>query len=212
MFYFQNFSDIQKKSDTDIKKNSRQNTDTANWVDEYGDYLYGIALLRVGGDTQTAEDIVQDTFIAALKALDSFEGKSTERTWLVSILKRKIIDFYRKNKRFVYLDQDGEVEALPDFEHTGKQKGTWKPEYSPENWHENPVDLIEKREFQEVLRKCIGNLPKNLEAVFTIREIDGWTTEDICKEFKISPSNLWVMLHRARTQLRRCLEKLWFIK
>lgn len=211
MFFFQNFSDKPKESDMDIKNHIRQNTDTDNWVDEYGDYLYGIAILRVG-EAQTAEDIVQDTFMAALKALDSFKGKSTERTWLVSIMKRKIIDFYRKNKRFVYFDLDGEVEALPDFEQTGKQRGTWKPEYTPEDWHENPADLIEKREFQEVLQKCIRNLPENLGAVFSIREIDGWAAEDICKEFKISPSNLWVMLHRARTRLRRCLEKLWFTK
>lgn len=209
MFFYHFFSDIQIKSDFDKKEGNLQNTNSDNWVNEHGDYLYGIALLRVG-ERQVAEDIVQDTFMAALKALDSFEGKSTERTWLVSILKRKIIDFYRKNKRIVYFDKDGEVENLPDFHNTGQLRGIWKPEYAPENWQENPLEAMEKKEFQDILQECIRNMPKNLAAIFTIREIDGWKTEDICKEFNISSSNLWVMLHRSRTLLRRCLEKNWF--
>lgn len=209
MFYFQNYSDLAKPTESGKTGDTKRISNTENWVDEHGDYLYGIALLRVG-DKQVAEDIVQDTFMAALKALDSFEGKSTERTWLVSILKRKIIDFYRKNKRFIYFDHDGDTDELPYFHHTGQMRGTWKAKYAPDNWDKNPLDALERSEFREVLQICIRNLPENLAAIFTLREIDGWSTEDICKELEITASNLWVMLHRSRTRLRRCLEERWF--
>lgn len=209
MFFFQSFTDLQEESEPDESKAKQQKVSSDKWVDEHGDYLYGLAVQRVG-DPRAAEDIVQDTFMAGLKALDSFQGRSTERTWLVSILKHKIIDFYRKNKRFVYFDQDGDPEESAAFYHSGRLKGTWKPEFAPKEWFENPVDALEKKEFQDILQKCIRNLPKNLAAVFTIREMDGWSTEDICKELNISQSNLWVMLHRSRMQLRRCLEKNWF--
>jgi RNA polymerase sigma-70 factor (ECF subfamily) len=184
-------------------------SNSENWVNDYGDYLYSIALLRVG-DSQVAEDMVQETFMAALNAADTFEGKSSERTWFVSILKCKIIDYYRKNQRFVRFTQEGDATELPDFQTEGEMKGSWKTEYGPSDWGDNPLKSLEESEFQSVLQKCISELPRNLAAIFTIREIEDWKTEDICKEFEITPSNLWVRLHRARTQLRHCLELNWF--
>jgi RNA polymerase sigma-70 factor (ECF subfamily) len=184
-------------------------SDSENWVNDYGDYLYSIAWHRVG-DVQIAEDMVQDTFMSALKAADSFEGKSSERTWFVSILKRKIIDYYRKNQRFVRLTQEDDENQLPDFQKEGEMKGSWKPENGPADWGDNPLKSLEESEFQTVLHQCMSDLPQNLAAIFTIREIEGWKTKEICKEFKITPSNLWVMLHRARTLLRHCLELNWF--
>jgi len=184
-------------------------SNSENWVNDFGDYLYNIALLRVG-DVQVAEDMVQDTFISALKAADTFKGNSSERTWFVSILKRKIIDYYRKNRRFVPLTQNDDADDLPYFQPEGGMKGSWKPDSGPTDWGDDPLKSLEKSEFQSVLQKCISDLPQNLAAIFTVREIEDWKTEDICKEFEITASNLWVMLHRARTQLRHCLEVNWF--
>ena len=180
-----------------------------NWVDAYGDYLYNIALLRLG-DVQVAEDLVQETFISALKAADSFKGNSSERTWFVSIIKRKIIDYYRKNRRFVPLSPNNDNTDLPYFQTEGRMKGSWEPESGPTDWGDDPLESLEKGEFNSILQKCISDLPKNLAAIFTVREIEGWKTEEICKEFEITSSNLWVMLHRARAQLRHCLEINWF--
>jgi RNA polymerase sigma-70 factor (TIGR02943 family) len=157
-------------------------SDSENWVNDYGDYLYSIAWHRVG-DVQIAEDMVQDTFMSALKAADSFEGKSSERTWFVSILKRKIIDYYRKNRRFVRLTQEDDANELPDFQTDGEMKGSWKPEYGPDDWGDNPLKSLEESEFQIVLHQCMSDLPQNLAAIFTIREIEGWKTKEICKEF-----------------------------
>lgn len=179
------------------------------WVDKYGDYLFRFALLRLH-DQQSAEDMVQETFLAALKGYDSFLGKSSERTWLVGILKRKIIDHYRKNSRFVSLKTEDEVKTLPDFIDNGKRQGRWRESFAPQSWEENPDNAMEQAEFRLVLQRCINGLTKKLGVLFTMREIDNKNTEEICKELNISASNLWVMLHRARTQLRRCLEINWF--
>ena len=199
--FFLAFSENVSKNGKPAHKGMIPLSNSENWVNDYGDYLYSIARLRVG-DVRVAEDMVQDTFMAALKAADTFEGKSSERTWFVSILKRKIIDYYRKNSRFVRLTQEDEVTNLPDFQTEGEMKGSWKPEYGPADWGDS--------EFQTALHQCMRDLPQNLAAIFTIREIEGWKTKEICKEFKITPSNLWVMLHRARTLLRHCLERNWF--
>lgn len=177
------------------------------WVDDHGDYLFRIALLRVQ-DRRLAEDMVQETFLAALKARDSFEGRSSERTWMVSILKRKIIDHYRKNSRFAPLDSD--AAPPPDFNEYGDRQGRWKEGFAPVDWGENPLQSLEQNQFRESLQKCISRLRENMAAVFTLREIDGKSTEEICKELEISASNVWVLLHRARTDLRRCLEMNWF--
>jgi RNA polymerase sigma-70 factor (ECF subfamily) len=179
------------------------------WVDRHGDYLFRIALIRVH-DKQLAEDMVQETFFAALKAINSFKGKSSERTWFVSILKRKIIDHFRKSSRIVSLEDESSGESLPDFNAHGKRQGRWKEVYAPMDWGESPLQSLEKNEFQNILQNCIAGLPENMAVVFTMREIDGINTEEICKELNITTSNVWVLLHRARTNLRRCLEIHWF--
>ena len=179
------------------------------WVDDYGDYLYRFALLRVH-NTHLAEDMVQETFLAALKSAAAFEGRSSEKTWLVGILKRKIIDHYRKNARTTgFADQSG-AEDVSDFQSEGREKGHWKLSAAPSEWGKNPQKFLENKDFNEVLLRCLAYLPRSLAAVFAAREMEGWKSDEICKEFSISTSNLWVMLHRARTQLRKCLDINWF--
>ncbi len=190
-------------------REDRPLSDPESWVESHGDYLYRFALLRVH-HTELAEDMVQETFLAALKSTAGFEGRSSERTWLVGILKNKIIDHYRKNARMVGFSETFSAEDLPDFQSDGKGKGHWKPASAPSGWGRNPQKFLESTEFNTVLALCLGYLPRQLATVFSAREIEGWKTEKICKEFSITTSNLWVMLHRARAKLRRCLDVNWF--
>ena len=179
------------------------------WVEEHGDYLYRYAYLRVN-NKGLAEDLVQDTFLSALKSYESFGQRSSIRTWLVSILRNKIIDHYRKAVR----RKDVEVENDPeqDFYEEGPMSGRWKEDRAPADWNIHPEHSFQQSEFMHILHQCLEILPKRVSAVFVLRELEGQESDEICNELDISSSNLWVMLHRARTQLRRCLESNWFGK
>lgn len=186
---------------------STQLLNPAQWVDLYGDYLFNFAISRVY-DTEVSEDLVQETFFSAVKAKDSFLGKSSEKTWLTSILKRKIIDYYRKNarnKEVKLLDKD------ETFQVEGVMKGHWQNGQVPNEWSFDESTLLENAEFFGVLKSCLGKLPPRWAAVFNMKEIDEMETEDVCNELDITPSNLWVMMHRAKVQLRKCIEKNWFM-
>ena len=191
--------------DAKLKNNSPVNPQ--DWVDRHGDYLFQYALLRLNNNTQLAEDLVQDTFLSAIKAASTYQGKSAERTWLVSILKNKIIDHYRRNKNNLFEQSDFQNE---EFIEQGSQAGAWKPQLAPQDWGDTPEKAFEQQEFTSIFRKCLATLPQNLAAVFALRELDGLDTDLICKKLSISASNVWVILHRARTSLRRCLEINWF--
>lgn len=179
--------------------------DPSEWVDRYGDYLFRFAMLRVR-DRAKAEDLVQETFLAALKGRDSFSGGSSEMTWLTGILKHKIFDLYRRQSREAPLPAGD----LPDAEEEGPfdARGHWAAR--PENWGGDPEELLSQGAFFEQLGKCIEALPPNQANAFTLREIDGADTKEICKVLGISETNLWVILHRARARLRDCLEANWF--
>ena len=182
-----------------------------NWVDEHGNYLYNFAIVRVN-DRDKAEDLVQETFLAGLKAKDKFQGKSSERTWLISILKRKIIDTYRKqysSKVSSMADYEQNI-ADGDFYRTEDPfKGHWLEGKGPHSNSLLPEGEIEQDELREVIRLCIKNLPPNLAAAFVMKMIDEADSEEICKELGITSSNLWVMLHRARLKMRSCVENKW---
>jgi RNA polymerase sigma-70 factor (ECF subfamily) len=181
--------------------------DPERWVEEHGDCLYGFALARVR-KPEVAEDLVQETLIAAFKARDRFQGRSKERSWLVGILKNKIVDHYRKLGR----EQNFTDLAFFSDEQGGKfQDDFWIHELGPQEWRKS--DEVEHREdFWKTLRDCMGKLPPKVAAVFMLRELDGLGTEEICATLLLSQSNLWVMLHRARMALRQCLESNWFEK
>lgn len=182
------------------------------WVQEYGDTLFGFAALRVR-DRVIAQDLVQETFLAAIKARDSFGGRSTERAWLFGILRNKLIDYYRLQGREVPL---ADLESiLPEeqgaFGASGLTKDGWVHGVGPKAW-ETPEEILSSKEFQEVLKRCLSRLPDKVAQVFVLREIDGISSDEICKDLEVSPNNVWVMLHRARMGLRRCLEVHWFGK
>ena len=179
------------------------NPDT--WVDQYGDALYRYALMRLKNPA-VAEDMVQETFLAALKARDRFAGKSAEKTWLIGILKHKIIDHFRKSKR-EYVVEDINAEADRQ-DHFFDPQGSWN---TPIRQWERPNEALEQEEFWQVFSACVSALPTHLADLYILREINGLQTDELCKVLEISTTNnMWVMLSRARMRLRRCLESHWF--
>lgn len=175
------------------------------WVDQYGDYLYRYALTKLH-DSATAQDVVQETFLAAVKGMNRFTGKSSERTWLIGILKHKIVDYVRKASRERSYEDVSQAEGRVDD--YLDRKGHWKT--GEPDWRVNPRKAFEQQEFWAVFESCLGKLQDRLQAVFTLRELEGCSAEEICRELDISSTNLWVMLHRARSRLKTCLEHHWF--
>lgn len=176
-----------------------------DWLNEHGDYLYRFALARLR-DSHQAEDAVQETMLAAIKS-NSFEGGSTARTWLTGILKHKIIDIQRKQIREQPLsdliDLDESDTSMDDF---FDQHGHWLDK--PQEW-DMPDSALEQKQFLAILSKCIDKLPVKLATLFMMRDVQEVDNENICKELKITTTNAWVMLYRARMGLRKCLEMNW---
>lgn len=188
-----------------------QSPDPGRWLDDHGNYLFKYAVFRLRDDV-VAEDAVQETFLAALKAYEKFEGRGSERTWLVGILKHKIVDHFRRVSRETPIGES--AEEAPDhhefFERIDEWKGHWNNDYAPTDWHATPAELIERSDFWNVFSDCLSPLPQRTASAFTLREVDGLTSEEICEMLSITVNNLWVMLHRARLHLRNCLEVNWF--
>ena len=177
----------------------------AQWVKRYGDVLYNYAVYRVFSSPM-AEDLVQETFLSAFDARESFKGNSTERTWLIAILKRKIIDYFRKKSQ---KDNKEISEEYHYFNPEGEAKKGWIAEKLPEEWSLNIEQVIENKELYDILNRCLSHLPAQWAACFSLKSIEEIPSEEVCKEMDITPSNLWVILHRARLKLRECFEKFW---
>ena len=175
-------------------------------------YLYRYALSKLRR-AESADEVVQDTLMAALTGQATFRGESALRTWLTGILKHKIVDCQRREARdplrrsgAPHVDMDSEYEDTGDtlFDSAG---GWVTP---PSTWA-NPEQCLENDRFREVLDSCLAALPAATARAFYLREVEGLTTEEICEQLGISESNCWVMLHRARMSLRRSLEERWFL-
>jgi len=187
-----------------MSTNTKHTLAPDKWVQLYSDYLFNYTITRVSG-SEIAKDLVQETFFSGLKAMKNFKGLASERTWLVSILKRKIIDHYRKIN-----SKKGKAEVRMNFYKDGENEGEWIEERAPNTWAEDTDSGIENEELKAALEYCIDKLPEKYGMVFNMKTIQGFETEEICKELDITSSNLWVIIHRARTQLRRCMEDNWF--
>ncbi|NNE77047.1 MAG: sigma-70 family RNA polymerase sigma factor [Pricia sp.] len=175
-----------------------------NWVDLYADYLFNYAVGRVS-DSEIAKDLVQETFFAGLKSAKNYKGDAAERTWLIAILKRKVIDHYRKiNSR------KGKAEIRMNYSPQTDAEGDWLEEKVADPFSSFENDAIENEELGLAIQSCISKLPKKQALVFKMKTIQGIGTEEICNELGINPSNLWVMIHRARTSLMGCLNQNWF--
>jgi len=176
--------------------------DPQRWVSEHGNVLFKYAMARMH-NRDVAEDLVQEALLAALKSADSFKGNSTERTWLVGILKHKLLDHLRKAGRerpSDTLDDRLEDEFFDD-------RGRWK--IRPAKWTVDPHEALKQEDFRLVFEKCLEEAPERLARVFVLRELDELESDEICKLLEVTSTNLWVMLHRARLKLRQCLELNW---
>lgn len=169
----------------------------AGWVDNHSDALYRFALSKVN-DQNDVEDLLQETFLAALNAHSKFRGDSSVRSWLIAILRLKIYDHYRKKgargENFELLPR----EDLPDRRESLRA------------WNGDAARALENEELWRQFRECTDSLPATLSQAFLMREMDGLSTKTVCEILKIKPGNLSMRLYRARTLLRDCLDKNWF--
>lgn len=173
------------------------------WVDRYADYLYNYTIVRVN-DPVVAQDLISETFLSALKSQKTYKGEASERTWLIAILKRKIIDYYRKMS-----SKKGRAEVHIAYRNEDSE-GDWLEQNAADPFDRNAENKMENEELGLAILECLEQLPEKQAEIFKMKTLDGYDTEAICKEFDITPSNLWVIIHRARKTLAECLEKNWF--
>lgn len=171
------------------------------WVDNYADSLYAFAKARVSS-ADVAKDIVQETFLSAWKARDGYRGDASEKNWLFTICRNKITDHYRKaSTQLEDLSVDDDNSHFED-------SGHWNMTNNTGRW--DAAAQVDSKEFYKILNACKDNLKELQKAVFVMKYLDDMDTEEICKELNISSSNYWVLMHRAKLQLRDCLGKNWF--
>ncbi|HYE37358.1 sigma-70 family RNA polymerase sigma factor [Methylocaldum sp.] len=183
-------------------------SDPADWLDLYGDTLYRYALFRIH-DEQLAEDLVQETLLAALKASERYTGNASEKTWLIGILKHKIIDLFRKSSHETAENVDDEA-IYQSMEACFDEQGHWQIDIG--KWS-RPEKALEQEQFWRVLSDCVERMPPRLARLFVLREIEGMESDEVLEIMQVSTTNnLWVMLSRMRLQLRNCLDVHWFHK
>ncbi|WP_074490625.1 sigma-70 family RNA polymerase sigma factor [Mucilaginibacter polytrichastri] len=182
--------------------------DPQQWVAKYADYLYSYAVTRIN-DGELARDLVQETFLAALEKAAKFEGRSSESTWLTAILKNKIIDIYRKKSSGLLKRQEVPVEVSESDDFFEVDDGHWKVQHQPQAFGLEVYNPLIGKEFDHILKQCMQKLPVLWLSVFTMKHMDEETTETICSELRVTPANYWVIIHRAKVNLRACLQKNW---
>lgn len=178
--------------------------DITQLVNDHADELLNYTLSKVSDKTD-AEDLVQEAFIAAHRSAEKFKEESNPKTWLYGILKHKILGHHRKNFR-----QPKQVEITEEkqdafFDADGK----WKQESVPQTWNEEP-HLLGNTDFNTQLRACIDKLPPKQGVAIRLKYQEDINVDAIRKELGVSATNYWQMLHRAKLQLRQCLETNWF--
>ncbi len=183
---------------------SKHQINPNNWIKLYSDYLFNYTITRVS-DREITQDLVSETFLAGLKSKANFKGEASERTWLISILKRKIIDHYRKIN-----SNKGKAEIRMSYNSDNDSEGDWLEERVADPFDKTAEDTLVNSELGDAIYDCLSKLPEKQAEVFKMKTILGYDTETICNELNITASNLWVIIHRARTALADCMEKNWF--
>jgi len=183
---------------------SEEAINLSQWVETYTAELCSWAIYKLS-DSEQAKDLVQETFLAAAEKIDGFKGESSPKTWLFSILNHKIIDLYRQRvSRPVSLENQS-------FSSFFEVNGDWQENKKPKNWQDNDNNhLLDDSEFQAALNKCLDALPEKWSTCVKLKYLTGKNGDDICQELGITPSNFWQVVHRAKVQLRDCIEKNWF--
>jgi RNA polymerase sigma-70 factor (ECF subfamily) len=170
------------------------------WVDQYGDALYRFALSRLHRSHE-AEEAVQETFLAALADREQFAGRSEPLHWFLGIMRHQIAGRLRA------LARQGIRVDIDDLDTWFDASGHWR---KPTVRWTDPADLAERQDFWCVVRGCLAKLPRGMAAAFSLRTLDECASAEVCQELAISSANLWVLLHRARLRLLRCLQVHWF--
>ena len=191
-----------------LKTEVEKSLDSKRWVEQYANQLFKFAVSRIG-NSELAKDLVQDTFLSALKNADGFRGDISEKNWLYTILKNKIIDHYKSKARAITSSLNEQLEKMNDY---FDEEGNWHSMAKPTHWLVNDLQNIETKEFYGILDSCKKKLNELQHMVFTMKFMDDMNSDNICKELNISSSNYWVLMHRAKLQMRACLEKNWFKK
>ena len=174
---------------------------------QYRSDLLRYAKLQLRNDAW-AEDVVSEVLIVALEKPEAFEGRSQIKTWLIGILKFKILDKFRENAREVALpesDDESDSDMLEGL--LFKADGHFAT--PPSDWG-SPEAGLNQKEFFVVMEACMEKLPAQLGRLFLMREWLELSSEEICKELKLTSTNFYVQLHRARLKLRECLDLNWF--
>lgn len=178
---------------------------------EHRPVLFRYALLKLRNN-ELADDVVQDTLLAAWQAISIFEGKAGLRTWLIGILKHKITDYWRYSAREIVTPETDLGDNGDNGDDTGEDdffmnNGHWNG--GPSAWND-PEAALRQQEFWHIYEACQNNLPPKMAQVFMLRELVGLEAEEVCREAGLSEANYWVTMHRARLRLRECLEIRWF--
>jgi len=181
-------------------------SDFASRCNAHRAYLLRVAVLQLR-DNEVAEDVVQDTLLAALQGASGFSGRSSLKTWLTGILKHKIVDAIRRKSREPVLASLDEETHIDDLDALFDESGHW--DNPPADWGD-PESALSRQQFLQVMQSCLEKLPPNTARVFMMREVMDLDSDEICKELSITSTNLWVILYRARMALRQCLEQTWF--
>lgn len=192
--------------ETVIEKESK--TIVEAWVNAHSDALFSWAFYKTSSK-ETAEDLVQDTFLAAYNKIDTFKGKSQPKTWLFSILNNKIIDYYRLSakttKKMVSLSENKGHEISEGF---FDETENWKSTTINPIWNQDE-ELLDNPEFNSVMKDCMDDLPDNWNFVITSKYLTNKKAAEICQDLNITVSNYWQIVHRAKLVLKKCLEMKW---
>lgn len=179
-----------------------------NWVNQFSDELYCWAFYKTSSK-ETAEDLVQETFLSAFHKIDTFQGKSQPKTWLFSILNNKVIDYYRKSakttKQTFNLTENSGFELSEDMFNS---YGCWKSNDVKAIWDQEE-ELLDNPEFNLLMKECMDDLPQKWKLAVTSKYLSDKDTTEICQELEITPSNYWQIVHRSKLLLRKCLEMKW---
>lgn len=176
-----------------------------SWLAVYSDKMYSWVFYKTG-DKESSEDLVQDTFLAAFKSIQQFEGKSDPKTWLFAILNNKIAEHFRKIYRSPVLSNRKDDHSEKIMNTFFNEDEGWLKEEIPRNWLDEKIQLLDDHDFKSELENCMKNLPPKWNAALQLKYLEEKKGEVICQELEITASNFWQILHRAKLQLRKCLD------
>lgn len=179
-----------------------------NWVKNFSDEMFSWAFYKTSSK-EIAEDLVQETFMAAYQKIESFEGKSKPKTWLFSILNNKIVDYYRLSARTI--KKTFTINEQSSYDLTDglfNEDGEWRNQNINPIW-DDETELLDNSDFNKTLDSCIDDLPAKWKTAIISKYLTDKNTDTICQELEITLSNYWQIIHRSKLFLKKCLETKW---